>query len=258
MIEGSSERIDMQNYKMTIAYDGRRFKGFRKTKSSGENSIQGKLEAILRKKYEVDIEVVSAINTDAGVHATKQVVNFKLPDEEDLSESLFDYFETYLPDDIITLAIEAVEERFHSRYQVQSLVYEYILWKSDALVRPLFERQRVNRIEGPLTIGLMKEGAKLLEGEHDFVAFATKAKAKSTVKDLQSLTVEADENRVVIRMAANGYLLNMERIIAGTLIQIGLCQKELMDIELALSKGLNKYAGHKAMAPALTLVDVLY
>lgn len=248
----------MQNYKMIIAYDGRRYKGFRRTKSSGENSIQGKLEAILKKKYEMDIEVISAINTDAGVHATKQVVNYNLPDEKDQSQALKTYFETYLPDDLITLSIEAVDERFHSRYQVQSIVYEYRLWKSDAKVRPLFDRQRVNRVDGPLTVGLMKIGAETLIGKHDFMAFSTKAKAKSTVKELQSLTIEESDNEVVIHMSANGYLLNMERIIVGTLIQVGLCQRDVGDIELALEKKHTKFAGHKAMAPALTLVDVIY
>jgi len=248
----------MQNYKMTIAYDGRRYKGYRRTKNSGESSIQGKLEAILKKKYEEAIEVISAVNTDAGVHATKQVVNFKCPDDGDQSKELLTYFETYLPEDIITLAIEAVDERFHSRYNVKSIVYEYRLWKSDALVRPLFDRQRVNRVEGPLTLGLMKLGADLMIGEKDFVAFSTKAKAKSMVKDLQSLTIEATDNEVVIRMSANGYLLNMERYIVGTLIQIGLCQREISDIELAFEKKDSNYVGHKAMAPALTLVDLIY
>lgn len=247
----------MQNYKMTIAYDGKRYKGFRKTKSSGELSIQGKLEAILKKKYECDIEVISAINTDASVHASEQVVNFKVPDGES-PEGIRDYFETYLPDDIITLSVEAVDDRFHSRYQMTSVTYVYRLWKSDALLRPLFDRQRVNRMEAPLTIGLMKEGAKLLVGQHDFAAFATKAKAKSTTKEIFELEVEADDNEVIITMKADGFLLNMERIIAGTLIQIGLCQRDLEDIEKALASKNSKYVGHKAMAPALTLVSVDY
>jgi len=247
----------MQNYKMIISYDGRRYKGFRKTKSSGEMSVQGKLESILKKKYETDIEVISAVNTDASVHAIEQVVNFKVP-EGGTADEILEYFETYLPDDIITLSVEEADERFHSRYQLKSVTYEYRIWKSDAEVRPLFDRQRVNRMEESLTVGLMKEGAKLLVGEHDFAAFSTKAKAKSTVKEIFELGLEVDDNEVVIRMKADGYLLNMERIIAGTLIQIGLCQRELEDIEKAFASQNRKYAGHKAMAPALTLIAVEY
>ena len=247
----------MQNYKMTIAYDGRRYKGFRKTKTSSETSIQGKLETILKKKYETDIEVIGAVNTDASVHAMEQVVNFKVP-VADTAKAIRDYFETYLPDDIITLSVEQADERFQSRYQLKSVTYEYRLWKSDAVLRPLFDRQRVNRMEDTLTIGLMKEAAKLLVGEHDFAAFSTKAKTKSTVKELFELTVEADDNEVIIKMKADGYLLNMERIIVGTLIQVGLCQRELADVEKALVSQNRKYAGHKAMAPALTLVSIEY
>lgn len=247
----------MDNYKMTIAYDGRRYKGFRKTKNSGEMSIQGKLEKILEKKYEKEIEVIGAVNTDAGVHATEQIVNFKVP-EGDSPEAIRAYFEAYLPEDIITLSIDKVDDRFQSRYQMKSATYEYRLWRSDCQVRPLFDRQRINRVDEALTVGLMKEGAKLLIGEHDFTAFSTKSKVKSSIKEIFDVSIESDENEVVIRMTANSYLLNMERIIVGTLIQIGFCQRDFDDIELAFTTLDRKYVGHKVSAPALTLVGITY
>ena len=134
----------MQNYKMTIAYDGRKFKGFNKSKGNIEKSVQGKLELILKKLYETDVEVISAVSTDAGVHAKGQVVSFTAVNNQLNAKGIHDYFEKYLTDDIIVLSVAAVGERFHSRYQMKSATYEYRLWKKDAPNRPLFERQFVN------------------------------------------------------------------------------------------------------------------
>ncbi len=246
----------MINYKMTIGYDGRRYKGYRKTKANADKTIQGKLEAILKKKYEEDIEVISAVNTDAGVNATCQVVNFKVPEQKAEPSSIRQYFEEYLPDDIITYDVEVVDDRFHSRYNVKELTYEYRIWKKDAPTRPLYERQRVNLVEGVLDVEAMRHGAKLFLGEHEFMAFSTKAKVKSSVKTVTALDIYETEEEIIIAISADGFLLNMERIIVGTLIQIGLGERHEETIKRAFKSMNNKDAGHKAMASALTLVDV--
>lgn len=248
----------MINYKMTIAYDGRRYKGFRKTKNSAEKSIQGKLEMILQKKYEEEIEVVSAVNTDAGVHATMQVVNFKTPDTVADTQAIFDYFEEFLPDDIITQEVVEADERFHSRYNLEAITYEYRLWKFDAPVRPLFDRQIVNRMDRVLDVEKMKDASELFVGEHEFAAFCTKTKVKSSVKEVFNVIVMETDEEINITIKANGFLLNMERIMVGTLIQIGLGNRHSETIKRAFKSMNNKDVGHKAMAPALTLVDVEY
>lgn len=132
----------MKNYKMTLAYDGRHYMGFNTSKNNPEKSIQGKLESILNKLYGQAIEVIGAIDTAAGVHAKFQVVNFVVPDERLEAEALRDYFEAYLPSDIITYQIEAVDDRFHSRYLVRQVTYEYRLWKCDAPNRPCLNDNR--------------------------------------------------------------------------------------------------------------------
>lgn len=246
----------MTNYKMIIAYDGKRYKGFRKTKTDAEKTIQGKLEAILKKKYETDIEVIGAVNTDAGVSAAYQVVNFKIEDEMPNPSEVFDYFETYLPDDIITLDVTVEDDRFQSRYATEAITYAYRLWKKDAPNRPLFDRQRVNRMDRVLDCDLMQTAADLMLGEHDFRAFSTKSKVKSSVKELYDLDIYETDEEIVITLKANGYLLNMERIIVGTLIQVGLGDKEPETVKKAFSSLNSKYTGHKAMAPALTLIEV--
>lgn len=248
----------MQNYKMEIAYDGRRYKGFRKVKADPDKTIQGKFEAILNKLYGVEIEVTSAVNTNAGVHAKHQVLNFKAPDDSKLESTLYHYFEEFLPDDIIVLSLVRVDDRFHARYNVSSVTYEYRLWKSDAGKRPLFERQLVNVMTDKLNVKGMIEASKIFEGEHDFTAFSTKSKAKSSTKTLTSVSVEESDKEIVITMTGNGFLLNMERIIAGTLIQVGLGQKTIDGVHRGFKTRDPKDAGHKAMAHASCLLKVEY
>lgn len=246
----------MKNYKMILAYDGRRYKGFRKTKENDDNTIQGKLEMILYKRYNTEIEVVSAVNTDAGVHAQNQVVNFKVPNGSE--KELFNYFEEFLPDDIIVISVEEVDDRFHSKYMAKSVTYQYRLWKSNAPNRPLFERQYVKVLEQPVNVSLMKDAAKTLLGEHDFGAFSTKSKVNSSVKHIFALDIEETNNELLITIKANGFLLNMERIIVGTLIQIGLGQLRIESIERAYLSRKKEDVGHKAMGHALCLMSIEY
>ena len=248
----------MKNYKMTIAYDGRRYMGFTQKKQPADKSVQGKLEQILEKLYGQEIEVISAVNTDAGVHARHQVINFEVPNESQDSKGLFEYFEKYLPDDIIVIAVEHEDDRFHSRYLAKSLTYEYTLWKVDAPHRPLFERQYVNVMVQQLDTSKMKKAAKDFIGEHDFAAFTPNKKAKNTVKNVYSVDIEENEFEIIIRIKANSFLVNMERIMAGTLIQSGLGQLAEGTIKKAFETKNTDFIGHKASAGALSLVDVEY
>lgn len=248
----------MDNYKITLAYDGKRYKGFRRIKGEEDKTIQGKIERILGKLYEQDVEVISAVNTDAGVSATYQVINFQAPKDIFSMEKVRSYLDEFLPEDIITLSIEKVDERFHARYLVKKITYEYRLWKSNAPHKPLFERQQVKVMDKPLNALVMEEAAKSFVGQHDFRAFSTAAKVKSTTKEIYDLNVIETECEIIIRMTANGYLLHMERFIVGTLIQIGLYEKELHSIQKGLSSLNEKYVGHKSMAGALCLVGLDY
>lgn len=244
------------NYKMYIAYDGRRYKGFKKTKAFDDLTIQGKLESILYKKYDESIEVISSVNTDAGVHAHEQVVNFHTPNTIDEACDLRTYFDDYLPADIVVLSIEIADERFQSRFATNAITYTYRLWKKDAKSRPLFERSYINAMKEVLDTSKMIEAAKLLEGNHDFTAFTTRNKVKSPNKDIKEIKVKETDQEIIITMTANSFLINMERIIVGTLIQIGSGQKDISCIEKAFTYMDREYAGHKARAEALSLTKV--
>lgn len=248
----------MQNYKMKIAYDGNKYMGYNKMKNNPEKSIQGKLELILEKLYNEKIEVISAVNTDMGVHAEEQVVNFVVPDDRMNEEGVLNYFEKYLPDDIIVLSVEAVDERFHSKYLAKSVTYQYRLWKKNAQRRPLFERKYVNLMVQDLNVDDMKEAAKLIEGEHDFLAFTSNKKTRKSVKKMIELNIDETEYEIVFTLKANGFLLHMGRIIVGTLIQIGLGQLTIDVVEKAFESKNNEDVGHKSSAGAFCLLGVEY
>ncbi|MCH4889057.1 tRNA pseudouridine(38-40) synthase TruA [Acidaminobacter sp. JC074] len=248
----------MQNYKMTIAYDGRKYKGFKKSKGNIEKSVQGKIELILGKLYERDIEVVAAVNTGAGVHAKGQVVSFTVPNKDLTTKELRDYLEKYLTDDIIVVSLEAAEERFHSKYQMKSATYQYRLWKKDAPYRPLFERQFVNLMVQLLNVDRMKKASQDLLGQHDFIGFTTNKKTRNSIKEIYDISIEETPFEIIITMTANGFLLNMERKIVGSLIQIGLGQIPPSSIQNAFDLKEADAIGHLSAPSGLCLKSIQY
>ena len=249
----------MNNYKMIVAYDGRRYNGWKREKGdSADKSIQGKLEWILSRLYKTDIEVLGAVNTDAGVHALGQIANFKAPDIELNEKEIHQYIEEYLTEDIVVKSLEKVDERFHSRLHIKKTTYQYRLWKKDSKDVLLFERHQVYKLQKLLNIKDMQAGAETLVGKHDFAAFTNKGKNKSTTKELFDVTVEETDNEIRINITGNSFLVNMERFIVGTLMQIGLGERDVKSIDDAFVTLDRAYVGHKAMAHSLCLMKVLY
>ena len=248
----------MQNYKMHIAYDGRKYKSFNIFKEDTDKTIQGKLESILTKLYSKEIEVIGAVNTDAGVHAKGQVVNFTVPDMRLTKAELLAYFEKYLTDDIIVMGIEEADAKFHSRYLMKSVTYTYRLWKNNAPNRPLFERHYVNHMTQNLEASKMATAAKQFVGTHDFSAFSTNKKVKNPIKEVFDVQVKETSHEIILTIKASGFILNMERMMIGTLIQVGLGQLPINTVERALKTCEVKHVGHKASVDALCLVEVAY
>ncbi len=249
----------MNNYKLEIAYDGRRYKGWKRDKRDhADKSIQGKLEEILKKLYETDIEVVGAVNTDAGVHALGQVAHFNAPNNNLTPDEILDYINEYLTDDIVVKSLVKVDERFHSRLNLKKATYVYRLWKLNAKDTLLFERYQSYRMKEVLNVKGMQMGAAKLVGTHDFAAFTSRSKNKNSTKELQDVSVVETDNEVLITMSGRNFLVNMERIIVGTLIQIGTGQRQLSSIDKALTTFDKDCVGHKAMSHSLCLMHVDY
>lgn len=243
------------NYKIVLQYDGTKLNGWQK-QGNTDNTIQGKLEAILEKMYGEFIEVHGSGRTDAGVHALGQVANFRASDkctEDEIKKVL----NGYLPKDIRVSEVSKADERFHARLSARGKTYEYRIDNGE--VANVFWRKYAMREENPLDLEAMGKAAVSFLGTHDFKSFcANKKMKKSTVRTITSITIEEKDGIVSIRYTGNGFLYNMVRILTGTLIEVGRGMRspeEMKGILDALDRGA---AGFTAPAQGLFLVEVIY
>ncbi len=248
----------MANFCLIIQYDGTRYNGWQR-QGNTPDTIQEKLENILEQLYGEPVELHGSGRTDAGVHALRQVANYRIPRmiSRYSCMEIQDYFNSCLPQDIRILAVEKAPERFHARLNAESKIYEYRI--DIGRVSRVFERRYVYRIDEPLNLRRMREGADLLTGTHDFKSFCSnRHMKKSTVRTVYEITMEEQDGILYIRYRGDGFLYNMVRIMTGTLIEIGLGERMPSQITAAF-EGLDRsLAGFTAPARGLFLTDVFY
>lgn len=244
----------MRNLRLDICYDGTRYKGFQRL-STTENTIQGKLEKTLSRLLGEDIEISGSGRTDAGTHAMGQVVSFhcesKMPCEEILAG-----LRAYLPEDIGVYSCKNASERFHARLNAKTKTYRYRLWNSDEPC--VFDRKYVYIDPVPLDVERMRKAVKAYLGTHDFSAFCgNKNMKKSTVRAIQSFTIDRVGNEIVFTVTGNGFLQHMVRIMVGTLLEVGRGEREPDSIP-GLYGGVRADAGPAVPACGLCLMEVSY
>ena len=242
------------NHKLTVAYDGSRYRGWQRL-GDGVQSIQGKLEAVLSRMEGRPVEVHGAGRTDAGVHAMGQVVSVQLS-EGRTPEKIFDYVNRYLPEDIGVLSVEAAPPRFHARLTPSRKTYRYRIWASG--LPCIFERRWCYCPERIPDARRMDEAAQLFLGTHDFAAFHSGKTKKSTVRTIYEIAVEPVGPELHITVTGDGFLYNMVRIIAGTLMEIGWGDRATGSIPTALESGDRTLAGFTAPPQGLCLMEVKY
>ncbi len=245
----------MANYKLTIQYVGTKYNGWQR-QGNTENTIQGKLEAILERLFTIPVEVIGSGRTDAGAHAFGQIANFHVPIEME-PEEILEYLNRYLPKDIAVSHVERVPDRFHSRFNVKRKTYQYRIWNS--CISNVFEKNFVYELAEPLNIDRMKEAALYWIGEHDFKAFCSnKRLKKSTIRTIYEINIEELEPEIRITITGNGFLYNMVRIMVGTLIEIGMGEKLPSDVPAMLAGKDRRNAGFTAPSSGLMLMEVEY
>lgn len=245
----------MVNYKITVQYDGTRYRGWQ-GQNSTEETIQGKIEAVLAKLAGKPVALTGSGRTDAGVHAAGQTANFFLEEALD-AEMIRDYLNRYLPEDIAVLSAEKADPRFHSRFHAAEKTYLYRI--HTGRIPEVFERKYVYHYDRPLSAGRMKEAAGYLLGEHDFKSFCGNPKMKkTTVRNIYGITVEEVPGELRIYYTGSGFLQNMVRILTGTLIEVGDGRREPEEMKGILAAGDRSAAGYTAPACGLTLLHVSY
>ena len=224
----------MRNIKLTIEYDGKDFNGWQK--QPNKLNIQGTIEEAIKQITGEEIDLMASGRTDAGVHAFGQVANFKTESNIPI-EKIPIAINTRLKKSIRIIDAEEVDERFHSRLSCKKKTYRYVIncGKYESAIYRNFETY----IPFHLDVEKMKEAAKFFEGEHDFKAFK-------------------ENDRIYIELTGNGFLYNMVRIIAGTLVDVGEGKIEPQNIPNIIDSKKRENAGKTLPAKGLFLMRVEY
>lgn len=245
----------MKNYKMVLQYEGSRYQGWQRQEST-DNTIQGKLENLLSRMCGETVEIQGSGRTDAGVHALAQVANAHMNTEKSPAEIL-EYMNRYLPEDIGVLSVVEVPERFHSRLNAKGKTYRYQIINSS--LPHVFERRYAYAVSEKLDVEAMRQAAEHLVGTHDFKAFTSAKKGKkSTVRTIESITLEKAEDILTITYSGDGFLYHMVRILTGTLLEVGMGKRKAEEIDQILASENRENAGYLVPAKGLTLVEVRY
>ncbi|MBR2744266.1 MAG: tRNA pseudouridine(38-40) synthase TruA [Clostridia bacterium] len=247
----------MRNIRLTIEYDGKDFNGWQK--QPNKLNIQGEIErAIEILTGEEKIDLIASGRTDAGVHALGQVANFKTNNESIPIEKFALALNTKLKRSIRVIKAEEVDERFHSRYTCKKKTYRYVINNNEC--ESAIYRNFEYHMPVKLDIKAMQKAVKYFEGEHDFKAFkASGTSSKSSVRTIYLAEVKPAENgRIHIELTGNGFLYNMVRIIAGTLVDVGMGKIKAEDVKDIIEKGERANAGKTLSPSGLFLLKVEY
>lgn len=245
----------MRNLKMIIQYDGTRYKGWQRQKDN-DLTIQGKLENVLSKMTGETIQVIGCGRTDSGVHAENYVANFHTNCEYSIT-TIMGYLYDFLPEDIVVKSIKDTGERFHARYNVKSKTYIYRIYNSK--VRNVFNRKYVYHTDEKLDLENMRKGAEYLIGTNDFQSFTSlKPNTKSTVRTINYIDIKENDGLIEIEVNGNGFLLNMVRIITGTLLEVAKGKLKPEDVKRILDEKRRAEAGPIAQPKGLILKDVTF
>lgn len=245
--------------RLIVAYDGTEYCGWQIQKNGV--TIEGELSRGLRELLGEEVEVIGASRTDSGVHALGNIAVFdtesRIP-----SDKFAAALNGYLPADIRVQRSDEVSPDYHPRYQKTEKTYEYTILNT-RIALPVWQRYSYH-VYQELDANAMKEAAKLLEGEHDFSAFCSVgSQVKSKVRTIYEVSVQEEEISVGnggkllrIRVRGNGFLYNMVRIVAGTLVEVGMGRRTVESIREALETGDRQKAGPTAPPQGLMLVEI--
>jgi tRNA pseudouridine38-40 synthase len=211
----------MPTFKLTLAYDGTEFAGWQR--QPAVRTVQGELESGIERITQERSKCIASGRTDSGVHALGQVVSFQ--SETKLSgDVLCKALNAELSEDMLVFEVVEVPSHFHALRDAVRKRYRYVI--QDGRLPDLFDRKYVWHIYQRLDVEAMQQAAKTLVGTHDFASYETAGSPRlTTVRTVFDLSVERRPaeltDRVVIEVEADGFLYNMVRNIAGTLVAVG-------------------------------------
>tara|TARA_R110002126_G_scaffold33382_44_gene104650 strand:+ start:8884 stop:9663 length:780 start_codon:yes stop_codon:yes gene_type:complete len=237
-----------------IEYDGTGFFGWQRQREV--NSVQQELEIALAKVANSPIEVFCAGRTDAGVHATGQVVHFDTEAVRD-NKAWIMGTNSQLPDQIAVRWAKPVSDDFHARFSATARRYRYVIYNHK--YRPAILRAGLSHYHQPLDLSLMQQAAPALIGEHDFSAFrAVQCQSKTPFRNVHHLRLSRVGDYLILDIKANAFLHHMVRNITGSLLEIGMGRQPVNWLAELLQSRNRNLAAATAKPGGLYLVDVDY
>ena len=242
-----------EQYKATIAYDGTDFLGFQ-IQARGR-TVQGVLEAALQKIAKQPVRVIGAGRTDTGVHASGQVVSFRVPWRHGLDD-LHKAINANLPPDVVSLEISAIAGNFHPRFDARSRQYRYTILNQP--VRDVFKRRYTMQVSQVLEVERMQRASLYLLGSHDFASFGQAPQGDNTIRTVTEAAWSVKGPEIIFEITANAFLYKMVRTIVGVLLEVGMGKFDDSEVKRILLAKDRASARAMAAPHGLCLVKVNY
>jgi tRNA pseudouridine38-40 synthase len=251
----------MPTFKLTIAYDGTNFSGWQF--QPDRRTVQGAVQAAWQQITREEVSVTASSRTDAGVHALGQTVGVE-SNTHLAADQLFSALNATLPHDVIVKQVEEAPPGFHATRDAKGKRYRYSICNSRS--RPLFERNYVWHVPKPLDADVMNRAGQVLVGTHDFASFQSAgSERENTVRTIKAVLVAHRSHHIIssppvltIDVEGDGFLYNMVRIIAGSLVDVGAGRRDEQWLAEALAACDRRAAGQTAPPQGLCLLKVIY
>ena len=246
----------MFNYLLKIEYDGTKFVGWQSQKNG--KSIQDSIEKALKKVFKKSVKLTGAGRTDKGVHALSQFANFKIEKKIENKNVFLNSINFFLKNDLVTiLDIKKKTKNFHARYNAKLRTYEYVIINRQGALS--INRNQAWHVKKKIDLSLLKKGAKILEGTHDFSTFrAASCSAKSPVKKIVSIRIKKLNNAIKIRFSSKSFLQNQVRSMVGSLKYLSTGKWSINHFKKAFKSKNRNNCAPPAPACGLYLIKIIY
>lgn len=244
----------MRTYKLTVVYDGARYQGWQRQKTT-EMTIQEILETAITQVAGRETKIDGSGRTDGGVHAKGQTASVTLPGKVAENEFRLKLNEV-LPEDVRVKEMLLMKNGFHARLDAKGKRYEYFVDTREK--QDVFTRKYCYHYPFDLNLSAMREAAGYLKGTHDFAGFTDKKEEVSTIRTIYDIIIEEQGDKVRMEYYGTGFMYHMVRILTGTLLEIGAGRRRPEEAAKALEAGRRECAGFLAPAKGLFLKEVYY
>ena len=246
----------MFNYLIKIEYEGTNFVGWQSQKNG--KSIQDSIEKALKKVLGSKIKIIGAGRTDKGVHAYAQVANFKLKKKIDNKKIFLDSINFFLKDKLISI-LDIIKQKkdFHARFSAKLRTYEYLIINRQGTLS--IYKNKAWHVKKKIDLSLMKKGAKLFEGSHDFSTFrSASCSAKSPLKKIYPIKISKVSEIIKIRISSKSFLQNQVRSMVGCLKYLSTYKWSFNDFKKAFKSKERNNCAPPAPASGLYLLNIKY